>query len=470
MPSAQPSLVSLSLRRPGYLTRQQVNVPLSPDAHTTSEQIELTIDPESVITGHVWASNGEPPTLGVMVTLRRKQVQEGAATWNQIAAIQTNRRGEYRFAEVRAGDYKIATQARWDNQSANTAATAAVPGYAPAYYPEATDLASATPIHIATGQTAEANLAVRATSYFHIGIPVANSPQGTSLNVWLGGDDISSGFRLNFNNQSQKIEGLLPNGAYDLRVSSFDKPPTSARGRVEVLNGQVKASPIILTPGASIPVLVREEHTAQPQQETARQFPGVNLWLVDMNGQGGGATNSRAKNDEGLALENVLEGTYTVHVQPYRGYVASLTSNGVDLLRNPLRVGPGGSSAPIEVTLRDDGATLTGTVPLPDGAASNMPWNGEMITIVCIPLDIVSARPMESGTAGIRFTVSNLAPGRYLVLAFRESSNGDPPRWSQIEYHNENVLRDYESKGTIVTLSAGQKAQITVPLVDEEEK
>lgn len=486
LPSVQPTMVTLSLRRPGYLTRQQVNVPLSPDAHTTSEQIELKIDPESVIMGHVWASNGEPPTPGVMVTLRRKQVQEGTATWNQIAAVQTNRRGEYRFAEVRAGEYKIATQAHWD-QTVNATAAAMVPGYTAAYYPEANDLGSATPIHIAIGQTAEASLTVRATSYFHIDIPVANATPGAGVNVVIG-DDPSTGYWLSFNSQSQKIEGFLPNGAYDLRVLSFDKPQTSARGRVEVLNGQVKASPIILTPSGSIPILVREEHTAQPQQDAVRLFsgssrltpdgqqaalyrPALNLWIAGMDGQAASALNLQAKNNEGLALENVQEGAYTVHVQPFRGYVASLTSGGVDLLRNPLRVGPGGSSAPIEVTLRDDGATLTGTVPLPDGAAANMPWNGRSIAVACIPLDDGMARPTQYPTAmNNSFTGQNLAPGRYLVLAFNNSSDGNPPRWTEIEFRNPDVLRDYESKGAIVTLTNGQKAQITVPLVDDEEK
>ncbi len=44
------------------------------------------------------------------------------------------------------------------------------------------------------------------------------------------------------------------------------------------------------------------------------------------------------------------------------GYVAAVSSGGVDLLHNPLVVPPGGTSSPIEITLRDDGGTVEGAI------------------------------------------------------------------------------------------------------------
>jgi hypothetical protein len=84
------------------------------------------------------------------------------------------------------------------------------------------------------------------------------------------------------------------------------------------------------------------------------------------NGPTAGLRNPTGKGTEGLVVENAREGKYRVWVMPNRGYVASATSGGVDLLRKPLVVGAGGASAPIEITLRDDTAALDGTVsPLP---------------------------------------------------------------------------------------------------------
>ena len=81
----------------------------------------------------------------------------------------------------------------------------------------------------------------------------------------------------------------------------------------------------------------------------------------------------RKPNDNDLVLENVRPGRYWLKVDPSRGYVASAVAGSADLLRQPLVVGPGGASLPIEIVLRDDGATIEGTVegmpPAPGGAA-----------------------------------------------------------------------------------------------------
>ena len=61
-------------------------------------------------------------------------------------------------------------------------------------------------------------------------------------------------------------------------------------------------------------------------------------------------------------IQNVSLGRYRVHVTAQMGYVAAVSSGGLDLLHNPLVVPPGGTSSPIEITLRDDGATVDGTI------------------------------------------------------------------------------------------------------------
>ena len=67
-----------------------------------------------------------------------------------------------------------------------------------------------------------------------------------------------------------------------------------------------------------------------------------------------------------------------------------------------------------------------------------------------------------------KFTIPNLAPGRYLVLATTNSMTNNNPMMN-IEYANEDILRSYQSKGTVVTLTPGQKTDIQVPMLPEEE-
>jgi hypothetical protein len=82
----------------------------------------------------------------------------------------------------------------------------------------------------------------------------------------------------------------------------------------------------------------------------------------------------------------------------------------------------------------------------------------------CIPLDNeFGGQVRTAGIADGKFSVQNLPPGRYLVLG----SSRFP---SNLEYRNDEVLRQYESNGTIVTLEPGQKTVITVSKIIEDEE
>jgi hypothetical protein len=183
-----------------------------------------------------------------------------------------------------------------------------------------------------------------------------------------------------------------------------------------------------------------------------------------MKGPAVGLRNSTGKGNEDLVVQNAREGKYRVWLMPNRGYVASATSGGVDLLHKQLVVGAGGESAPIEITLRDDTATLDGTVSpmLPTGGEPDS--YGGVVFVFCFPIESEVGRPVQ-GIAGVdgKFSMQNLPPGRYLVLAFHTPNQN-------LEYRNEEVLQQYVPKGTLVTLEAGQKAEVKVPVLTEDEE
>ena len=126
------------------------------------------------------------------------------------------------------------------------------------------------------------------------------------------------------------------------------------------------------------------------------------------------------KGSDDLVVENVWEGSYRLWVMPSRGYVASATSHGVDLLRNKLVVGPGGTSAPIEITLRDDTAWLDGTVSIDSSSRGDQGPYGPNFFVFCIPVGHSNGGMVPTaGAMNGKFTLQNLAPGQYLVLASR---------------------------------------------------
>jgi hypothetical protein len=472
VPSGFPMV--LMARRPGYLTMQRPTMLLLRDKSPEVPELTIRIMPESILRGRLATSAVEPP-IGVQVQIFRKQVQDGLANWALVGAVQTNSRGEYRFADLPVGDYKAMTREWVENESLVPASPGQMTGYPPVYYPNELDLATAAPIHIAAGETAQVDLNLRAQPYYQVSIPVMNVPHGTGLNVTVGEEDGSSGFSLGFNPQTQKIEGSLPNGEYDVRIISFGEVQSSAAARIEIAGGPFHGAPISLVSSGVIPVVVREEYTADSGTAT-REGPvfsrigngrqrSLQLMLRPdgTNSPTAFLRNPTGKGNEGLVVENVREGKYRVLVMPNRGYVASATSGGVDLLHKPLVVGAGGASAPIEITLRDDTATLDGTVsPIPPTGGEPNPY-GAGVFVFCYPIESEVGRLVQ-GFAGVdgKFSIENLPPGRYLVLAFSTPNQN-------LEYRNQEVLRQYESKGTIMSLEPGQKAEVNVSVLTEDE-
>ncbi len=175
-------------------------------------------------------------------------------------------------------------------------------------------------------------------------------------------------------------------------------------------------------------------------------------------------------------LDAAPPGRYHVIVTPHRGYAASVSAGGEDLLRHSLVIGAGGGS-PVEITLRDDSATLEGTVSGLRGAgtaqaAGGVPVAGSVVGagafggawLLCLPAgEDAAAFHLGFVDPQGRFTVDGLAPGRYRIYAFRR-----PPQ--MLEYRNPEVMQRFEATSVPVTLVAGQKAEITVPALSGEEE
>jgi hypothetical protein len=188
---------------------------------------------------------------------------------------------------------------------------------------------------------------------------------------------------------------------------------------------------------------------------------------------------SRGRSDtqpDSVQMDNVAPGRYWVQVYPTHGYAASVTAGGVDLRRQPLVV-PAGSSVPsIEVTLRDESATIEGTVEGVGGlAGSAAPMSQGPNISVGPPSSASSARVYFIPTPGStgRFTENfvnqdgkfgavSLPPGEYRVLAF---SDVQP----NLEYENPEAMRPYDGKVEVVRLSAGQKERVQLQLIATSE-
>jgi len=295
------------------------------------------------------------------------------------------------------------------------------------------------------------------------------------------------GYSLGSNSATRTLEGYLPTGSYTIRIQTAtpqqgDRPVdgrTARRPRetwfahLHVASAPVVGTGVTATPAPDLEVVVTKNFTDQQSQQTmvpvvgsaqARTPPPVYVDLQAVDASGSFGFGEPEVEGDTVTLHGASEGTFHVHINPTRGYVASAMSGSTNLLSSPLTIGSGGSTAPIYVTLRDDFATLSyRTKQMEDEPSVVQP-----VFVMAIRLDAPESRPvvlpifspaMTGGT--MRPPSTKVAPGRYLVLATRQAGV------MGLEYRNPEVLPELMSKGAVVTVGPGENADVEVPVITE---
>ena len=281
------------------------------------------------------------------------------------------------------------------------------------------------------------------------------------------------GLSLNYNAANHAFEGYLPGGGYDLRIVSQGQEPLCATAHIHVSGAAVLAGAVTLHPIPEVPVVVDRQFT-QSQGDAQDLNRGGYFFTLQAQDPGGytvvgNQTRGINAPPPASSFVRASSGTYHFIINAGGGYVASVNSGGVDLMQSPLVIDDDVAPAPIYVILRDDYATLTGRIRQPSPPATqsaNSPatqsaYTNLAIFVTAIPLDRPESQANNLfGVSNDRFTLPNLAPGHYLILA-----SHDQQSLFNLEYRNPDVLRDLTTQGATVTLSPGQKDDIEVPLM-----
>src|SRR5690242_19176946 len=100
--------IFLMARKPGYFDSQGGAQPIDIGQPTASE-IRISLVPEARITGRVNLPVNDG-TEKIQVAVYRRQVQEGRGRWVSAGNATTRANGEFRFANLQEGEYKLLTQ------------------------------------------------------------------------------------------------------------------------------------------------------------------------------------------------------------------------------------------------------------------------------------------------------------------------------------------------------------------------
>jgi hypothetical protein len=489
----------LVARKVGYLSEAN-SAPQSLSLYQSTKELTIALMPEAFIVGKVSLPTSEPPDR-IQLEIYQRQVAEGRARWVLARSANTKSNGEFRFAELLPGTYKLLTRELLDQDPA-TQDPATIDsrrklhGYPPVYYSAATGFAAASEIHLSAGETAQANLTLVRQAYYNVKIPVANAQPGLGVAVVVyPAGQRGPGFALGYNSRDQAIEGMLPNGTYTVDASLVGQNNKAMAGSLDItINGVNLTGPAMaLIPATSIGIAVKEEFSSESGTGTANTGMGflpatsggrrlgagryLNVMLEPSDDFGlrrGAVSVPTGGGENALVLENVEPGRYFVRVTSSRGFAASIRSGTTDLRDRPLEVGVGGSASPIEITMRDDSAEIDGVVegvPASGTPGVNISDGGPELSrgpmappahVYCIPMpDSGGAFTEVYVSADGSFQSSQLPPGAYRVLAF------DRPQ-VDLEYRNPEAMRAYDSKGPVVRVAGGQQEHLRLQLISAE--
>jgi hypothetical protein len=465
-------------RKPGFLSDhdQEIGVEVALGSEPT-----ISLIPEGLIKGRVSLPSSDA-AFGIDVDLFSRQVQNGTFRWVRIQAVRANSNGEFRFAELPPGEYKLVTHELMDTEPSTTLPGGQLYGFPPVYFPGAMDFTAATLIQLKAGQTFGADFPLVRQPYYRVRIPVAEGVENGFITVSVQGHD-SPGYSLGFNSDRHRIEGLLPNGTY---LVSMELPgPYAATGTVSITvsGAPIEGPKMVLLPHSSIRLNVNDDFLSKEGNPTVtssngqRTFEvhGPRLYLqasIDPVGdldlqQARSIRPPTGPNDDVLVIEDVAPGRYRLRLTSARGYVASATAGGVDLLHDPFAVSPGSTST-VDITMRDDYAEVDGTVTKMD-AALDPPVNPGL-SIWRRPSAYIYFVPQPEGTGQYqlivadvegKFNSKNIAPGNYLVLAFKKQMN--------LPYDDLEAMRIYDPKGQKIQLAAGQKEKLELQIISSSE-
>jgi hypothetical protein len=472
--------VILSPRKPGFFNEQELHPEagrpptfLRVDGNSTS--IVLKLYPEGTISGRVATTKGEP-LEDTPVRVYQRSLVDGRKRWLERNQAMTEEDGQFHIANLLAGQYLLTAGPTFGVRGVRVRGSQTIrrEQINLLFYPGVPDLEGATPVSVTTGQQVEADFALKPEPVFKMsGVIIGLSP-GTAATPQVttrSGEPLVA--PVTFDPQTAKFTAEVPAGSYMLTVRAPDSAGNLQGADLPItVNSDVENVTIALGLPLQIPVHVQSRSTASTGSESTERAPVVlESFTSPPTIRSGGSIHvfrppivqvriissetgmhpaefqaDANANDGSFAIRNLVPGKYSVELQPNPPwYVQAASSGTTDLLREDLVVSPGRHPDPIEVTLRDDGAILSGTV-----RADGQPAGGSVLLIP--EQGNPSLIRVNQAAPGGDFLFDRVPPGDYKVLAVDTLED--------FEFRNSDALSSFLSKATRVTLQPSQQSSV----------
>jgi hypothetical protein len=446
--------VFVSVTKPGFLNREiPANGGISVEVTPDTTPLLLRMEPAGIIVGRV-TTRDEQPLEGFPVQVITKQNVSGRKIWlDRAFQAQTDENGAFRIANLPSSTYYLVV----DPGPATTLGQSGVPnarelGYAKLFYPGVSEFSAAAPLELHAGQQLETSFTLTGEPLYDVsGAAIAREGNPSQLTFQRRAGE-SYDFTQMAVTQDGKFQAKLPGGSYSVSGPTAGGVQLSTSGASVVVSSDTKDVHIVLAPAARIPVEVRRESSGGAQEQKPSEGDGapgatrVTLQLVSTAPFLRPSYWWRSGVD---GIQNVEPGVYTLEIfTPGQWWVKSLQCGGVDLLDDDLTIAAGIQPSPIEITLRDDGASVIGAVMQPERL--------ETATILLVQPHGHRNLIKVAAVVQSKFQFSGVPPGEYSLLAIDHTD--------QLEYADPEVLSPYLSDAVHITLQAHATASVNLSL------
>jgi len=481
-----PGRYHLFAERPGLLDtdKQRGHIEgriLTLSAGQELKDLHLRLEAAAVVRGRVTDEDGEPMT-GAEVTVLRQTYLAGHKHWEHAGSERTNDLGEYRVANLPAGNVYISVSPPPDFKSLienagtareprnpNLPEKSAPPAYQTSYFPGTTDRSQAAPVQLHPGDEFPANFTLMPSPSLSIRGSVVNLPPRASATIMLQSHDFSlvlSGAEMH-KDGSFVIHNVSPGSYTILAAIEGSAVPMMARQPLQVGSANVDGVRLAPLPGTTLQGRMRvESKNGSLRFDPERVF--LALQPVDndqeegmLSGRDSFSNLAHLAPDGSFQWTDVPAGTYYVQIMGDNDsnegwFIKSVFAGGRDI--NDSGIAVSGGTVPLDIAISASGGVVEGIA---------VDQKGEPVAnavVVAVPEARLRSRTDHyrktvTDQTG-RFAVHGLRPGDYTVFV-----------WSAVDgeaYYNPDFLKTFEGQGRPLRISEGERKNLQLEAIQTE--
>lgn len=458
-PKLAPGKYVLTAQARGYLLQSfnqhdefATSIVTGPDFDTS--HLVFRLPPAAAIAGVVIDEAGEP-VRDAQVALYFTGLSAGSDATRSRGRTVTDDQGAFHFGHLAPGHYLVALSARpWyaqhlPNQPGTDPSMSLLDvAYPVTFYNGALDAAMATPLVLAAGDKATANLTLQPVRALRVRIMPDRAEPGRQTHAVLersvlDGPPLSVQAEIHSTENGMQEFAGIPPGHYKVTTVVTDQnAPSDALSSREIeinANGEVDRN----QGAASVAVTAKLQFDPGP--------PPRQAYLQLLNKKTRVASSQRLS-DQGEALfkQGVPPGTYEVSINNAPGfYLKSISAAGAGVTGRTLEVRSG---VPLNLTISvaHGQGQITGVA-----SRESKPWAGAMIVLV--PVDPANNQVLfrrDQTDSDGSFTLPDVVPGAYTLLALEHG-------W-ELAWMDPEVLKNYMGRGVAVKVQSNGKYDVKV--------